>query len=146
MLDNNEANIAETTAIVASKKPQTVKLAKNTKKSSTASKKDIVLTAGYTNIKPAIEPVNKPAEVVRTEPALPADALARGWLNVFERQLDYGMTLTSAEQIQSLLAMTPHAHRISAAARAALCAVTSLNVTVSVVLRAMQRPVTAGAA
>ena len=72
LLDNNEANIAETTAVVATKKPQTVKLAKTTKKSSAASKKDIVLTAGYTNIKPAIEPVNKPAEVVRTEPKIDA--------------------------------------------------------------------------
>lgn len=85
-------------------------------------------------------------KVVRAAPSPPADALARGWLNVFKRPLDYGMTLTSAEQIQALLAMTPHAHRISAAGREALCAMTRLNVTVNVVLRAMARPVTASAA
>lgn len=81
-------------------------------------------------------------EVVRTSPALPAAALARGWLNVFERQLEYQVTLTSAEQIQALLAMTPHVHRISAAGHAALCAMTRLEVTVSVVLRAMAQAVT----
>lgn len=84
--------------------------------------------------------------VVRSAPSLPAEALARGWMNVFERQLDYRMTLISAEQIQSLLAMTPHAHRVSAVGRTALCAFTRLDVTVSVVLRAMLRPVTVGAA
>lgn len=84
-------------------------------------------------------------EVVRAEPSLPADALARGWLHLLERQLRYRMTLTSAAQIQALLAMTPHAHRVSAAGRTVLGAMTRLEVTLSVVLRAMARPVTPGA-
>ncbi len=85
-------------------------------------------------------------EVLRAEPPPPTDALARGWLSVFERRVEYAVTLTSAAQIQALLAMTPHAHRASSAGREALHAMTNLVVTISVVLRAMARPVTSSTA
>ena len=62
VIDNDKINAAEAVAIVATKAPQTVKLAKTNKKSNATktSKKEIVLTAGYSDI--------KPAEAIKAEP------------------------------------------------------------------------------
>ena len=45
------------------------------------------------------------------------------------------MTLTGAEMIQDLVAMTPHAHRVAQAGRKALAELRTLPVTVDVAFR-----------
>ena len=74
-------------------------------------------------------------------PALPRAALLRGWHLGVEQHLEYTVSLDSPAQIQALLAMTPHAHRMSTAGRAAVEQLASARVTVNVVLREMLPPV-----
>jgi 23S rRNA (guanine745-N1)-methyltransferase len=52
--------------------------------------------------------------------------------------LRYRVTLSGAETIQDLLAMTPHAHRVSQARRNALAELSTLSVTVDVALRLLE--------
>ena len=47
----------------------------------------------------------------------------------------YGVTLSGAEAIQDLLAMTPHAHRVPQERRDALAEPATLSVTVDVMFR-----------
>jgi 23S rRNA (guanine745-N1)-methyltransferase len=70
----------------------------------------------------------------------PREALARGWRQRHMRPIDYTVELTSAAQIQSLLAMTPHGHRMNSSGREALARLDRMQTTISVVLRVLVAP------
>jgi len=86
-------------------------------------------------LRSVIYPTLEPSDAVQ-----PAEALARGWQVSAERRLEYRVELASAAQIQALIAMTPHAHRMSASGREALAALSHLTVTLSMVMRELQPP------
>ena len=71
-------------------------------------------------------------------PALDA-AVAAGYGLADEQRVVYRTDLDSQAAIQDLLAMTPHAHRMAPAGRAALEHVQQLTVTIDVVLRDLRR-------
>ena len=63
-----------------------------------------------------------------------AAALAAGYSLMHEQSVGLTTHLPDAQAVQDLLAMTPHAHRVTQASRAKLATVTSLTVTVDVML------------
>ncbi|MGE3262007.1 MAG: putative RNA methyltransferase [Bacteriovoracia bacterium] len=63
------------------------------------------------------------------------EAEASGFRLAKEEVLNFSISLNSQEQIQDLLAMTPHAHRIGQEGREALGKLRQLTVTAEVVLR-----------
>jgi len=67
-------------------------------------------------------------------PPLPG-AEATGYRLQREDGLRFSVTLTEAEMIQDLVAMTPHAHRVTQAGRKALAELRTLSVTVDVAFR-----------
>ena len=73
--------------------------------------------------------------VNRSPPPSLAAAEAAGYRLLREEGLRYGVTLSGAEAIQDLLAMTPHAHRVPRERRNALAELASLSVTVDVAFR-----------
>ncbi len=93
LTENTQATLAETAAVVSTKKQTSAiksqKVAKNNKKSAKsnsnkADKKDIVLTAGYTNVKPADV---KSFEAVRNESKTEAEKVNRPRLSISGGQL-----------------------------------------------------------
>jgi 23S rRNA (guanine745-N1)-methyltransferase len=73
--------------------------------------------------------------VKRSPPPTLAQAEAAGYVPKYEQELCLALSLTDAEAIQDLLAMTPHAHRIRQDRRQALAGLNTLSVTVNVVIR-----------
>jgi 23S rRNA (guanine745-N1)-methyltransferase len=73
--------------------------------------------------------------VNRSPPPSLAAAEAAGYRLLRERGMRYGVTLSGAEAIQDLLAMTPHAHRVPQERRDALAEPATLSVTVDVMFR-----------
>jgi 23S rRNA (guanine745-N1)-methyltransferase len=69
-----------------------------------------------------------------TSPPL-TQAEAAGYVLKHERQLRFSVTLTGADAIQDLVAMTPHAHRMPQDRRQALAELSTLSVTVNVAIR-----------
>lgn len=80
------------------------------------------------------------AQTEPTAPPLPRETVARGWRLVNEQAVEYQVQLNSTAQIQALLAMTPHGHRIAADRRAAMAQMHSAEVTISVVCRVLESP------
>jgi len=76
--------------------------------------------------------------VTRSEPPSLAKAEAAGYGLEREDVLRFPIALDSTARIQDLLAMTPHAHRLPAAGRAALARLERLDVTVEVVVRVLR--------
>lgn len=73
--------------------------------------------------------------------ALPAaEALARGWQLDRTQLLTWRVHLATPAAIEDVLAMTPHAHRITASGRAALAERTQLTLTMSVAMREWRPP------
>ena len=77
--------------------------------------------------------------VTRSESTPQAAAQAAGYALQREQILRFQLTLDSQRAIQDLLAMTPHAHRLSQAGREALARRSALTVTADVVLRLLAR-------
>lgn len=77
--------------------------------------------------------------VTRSEPTGLQAAVAAGYALVDTRAVRFAVSLDGPAIIADLLAMTPHAHRLSAEGRARLAAVPSLTVTVDVVLRTLRK-------
>jgi 23S rRNA (guanine745-N1)-methyltransferase len=73
--------------------------------------------------------------VKRSSPPPLARAEAAGYALKHEQELRLAVTLTDAEAIQDLLAMTPHAHRMPQDRRQALAGLSTLSVTVNVAMR-----------
>ena len=73
--------------------------------------------------------------VKRSTPPPLTHAEAAGYSLEHEQELRVTVTLTEAEAIQDLLAMTPHAHRMPQDRRHALAALSTLSVTVNVAVR-----------
>jgi 23S rRNA (guanine745-N1)-methyltransferase len=73
--------------------------------------------------------------VLRSPPPSLAAAEAAGYRLQREEGLRYCVTLTSAQTIQDLLTMTPHAHRAPHELRDALAELSTLSVTVDVAFR-----------
>jgi 23S rRNA (guanine745-N1)-methyltransferase len=67
-----------------------------------------------------------------------AAAEAAGYRLLREEGLRFSATLTGAETIQDLVAMTPHAHRVAQAGRIALADLSTLVVTVDVAFRLLK--------
>lgn len=80
------------------------------------------------------------AQTEQTPPPVPHEALTRGWRLISEEVVEYPMQLHSTGQIQALIAMTPHRHRIAASRRSALEQLHSAEVTFSVVCRVLESP------
>ena len=76
-------------------------------------------------------------EVRRSEKAEPSNP--DGYHFTAETRVQAKTTLASQTAIAALLSMTPHAHRASAAGRAALARQTSLDITIDVTLRSFVR-------
>ena len=78
--------------------------------------------------------------LVRRTPPPPLDAAeAAGYHLVREQALQFPVALSGAGAIQDLVAMTPHAHRLSQPGREALSALHGLTVTVDVAIRTLVR-------
>ena len=77
--------------------------------------------------------------VQRSTPPPLARAEAAGYGLKHEQELRFAVTLTDAEAIQDLLAMTPHAHRMPQDRRQALAELSTLSVTVNVAIRLLVR-------
>ncbi len=76
---------------------------------------------------------------VNVSPLPPASkAIASGFILQREESLKFSISLKNSSQIQDLLAMTPHAFRITAKARKELEALKHLTVTVDVVFRILR--------
>ena len=73
--------------------------------------------------------------VRRSRPPPLADAGTAGYRLQREDKLRFSVTLTEAEMIQDLVAMTPHAHRMPQAGRKALAELRNLSVTIDVAFR-----------
>ena len=73
--------------------------------------------------------------VKRSPPPPLATAQAAGYALEREEGLRCSATLTGAEVVRDLVAMTPHAHRLPQAGRNALAELSSLSVTIDVVFR-----------
>ena len=73
--------------------------------------------------------------VKRSTPPPLTHAEAAGYSLEHEQELRVTVTLTEAEAIQDLVAMTPHAHRMPQDRRHALAALSTLSVTVNVAVR-----------
>lgn len=73
--------------------------------------------------------------VKRSKPPPLTHAEAAGYRLKHEQELRLAVTLTDAEAIQDLVAMTPHAHRMPQDRRQALAELSTLSVTVNVALR-----------
>jgi 23S rRNA (guanine745-N1)-methyltransferase len=80
--------------------------------------------------------------VRRSPPPSVAAAEAAGYRPKREEGLRYCVTLTTPQEIQDLLAMTPHAHRAPHELRGALAELSTLSVTVDVAFRllALEQP------
>ncbi len=79
-------------------------------------------------------------QLTPSDAPLPSEALERGWRVLSERCIEFTVPQSTPDQSQALIAMTPHAHRISANGRAALVALHSLDVTMSMVMRELVVP------
>lgn len=77
-------------------------------------------------------------EVRRSEPPSLGAAELAGYRPTKKCTVRFAAVLTSPDTIKNLVAMTPHAHRMSPAAEAALGPITQLSVTVEVVLRHLE--------
>jgi 23S rRNA (guanine745-N1)-methyltransferase len=77
--------------------------------------------------------------VKRSPPPPLAAAEAGGYRLKREEPLRFCATLTGAEMIQDLVAMTPHAHRLPQAGRDALAELRALSVTVDVAFRLLEQ-------
>ena len=77
--------------------------------------------------------------VQRSTPPPLTQAEAAGYGLEHEQEVRFSVTLTDAEAIQDLLAMTPHAHRMPQDRRQALAELSSLSVTVNVAIRLLVR-------
>ena len=73
--------------------------------------------------------------VHRSPPPPLAAAEAVGYVLQREEGLRFSVSLTGADMIQDLVAMTPHAHRVPQARRNALAELSTLSVTVDVAFR-----------
>ena len=69
-----------------------------------------------------------------------AEALQRGWQLVRTQVLAWRVHLATPAAIDDVLAMTPHAHRITASGRAALAERTQLTLTMNVAMREWRPP------
>jgi 23S rRNA (guanine745-N1)-methyltransferase len=76
--------------------------------------------------------------VTRSEPTGLQAAEAAGYALVDTRAVRFAINLEGPAVIADLLAMTPHAHRLSTEGRTRLAAVQSLTVTVEVVVRTLR--------
>lgn len=77
-------------------------------------------------------------EVKETAVASIAGAEAVGYQLERTEQLEFPLALTSQAQIQDLLAMTPHGHRMGQEGRAAVAKLESLKVTAAVAVRVLR--------
>jgi 23S rRNA (guanine745-N1)-methyltransferase len=75
--------------------------------------------------------------VQRSNPPPLTHAEAAGYGLKYEQDLRLSVTLTDANAIQDLVAMTPHAHRVPQARRQALAELSTLSVTVHVAIRVL---------
>ena len=73
--------------------------------------------------------------VKRSTPPPLTHAEAAGYGLKHEQELRISVTLTDAEAIQDLVAMTPHAHRMPQDRRHTLAELSTLSVTVNVAIR-----------
>ena len=76
--------------------------------------------------------------VRRSPPPRLAAAEAAGYRLRREEELRFSVTLTDAEMIQDLVAMTPHAHRVARAGQIALADLSVLTATVDVAFRLLR--------
>ena len=63
---------------------------------------------------------------------------AAGYRLVIDERMTFAAALTNAQQIRDLLAMTPHAHRLTQARRDAVASLSALRVTVDVAVRVLE--------
>jgi 23S rRNA (guanine745-N1)-methyltransferase len=73
--------------------------------------------------------------VKRSTPPALTHAEVAGYVLKHEQELRFSVTLTGADAIQDLVAMTPHAHRMPQDRHAALAELSTLSVTVNVAIR-----------
>jgi 23S rRNA (guanine745-N1)-methyltransferase len=91
-------------------------------------------------VDPAVDHLLELREIIyptvkRSAPPPLVHAEAAGYVLAHEQELRFAVTLTDAEGIQDLLAMTPHAHRIPQDRRQALAELSTLSVTANVAIR-----------
>lgn len=79
-------------------------------------------------------------KVKETAPNSLKEAIQAGYAVEREESLQFTVKLESQEEIQDLLAMTPHAYRISAAGQAKLASLGQLELTVDLVFRLLRCP------